>query len=370
MTKRFLVLSCFFYLLSSYVWSDDNINAISIATELSMTKPRAAHSATQLLDGRILLIGGMSESINKASDTVEVYLPDEKKFKSLANFPIKIQNHTATLLGDGQVLIVGGFDGTQIQRSVFLFNPKTNQFSRHGSLNRARMSHRAIRLADGSVLVTGGVGSGANALASAEIYEPDVGRFRELNHDMKKLRTSHQLVLLNDGKVAVIGGYQGQGRSALVHPAIEIFNPIDERFTLVAEMKQPRHSFAAIKLVDGRIAIFAGSNSNDWRGRMKLNELYDPVTKQLNSLAATHSKRFKHQDAVALLNDGKVLLLGGANVPEVFDPAENSFKPLPVDLGGEYADMVILRLNNGDVLATGGYDRRGQITAKAWLFFQ
>lgn len=365
MIKQVLILVAFVITLS-----DASAKADLEVIELSMNTPRAAHSTTKLLDGRVLLVGGMSKSLNGASSSVEVYLPNSKKFDVIADLPIQIQSHSATLLTDGKVLITGGHDGKKVLGMAFLFDPETNQFSQQGRLKVARMSHRVVLLSNGFVLISGGTGSNGETLASAEIYEPETGRFRQLKHNMKKPRSSHELVLLNDGKVVIIGGHQGRGQSLKVHQTLELFNPIGESFEMVGEMLRPRHKFAAQKLTDGRVVILAGANKNDWRGRTKMSELYDPILNKFSPTASMHSLRYKHSDAVVLLNNGKVLLLGGANVPELYDSVDNSFEPLAIDLGGGYAFMSASRLDDGSVLGTGGYDQRGEISEKAWLFFQ
>src|SRR5687767_8542895 len=73
---------------------------------------RAAHSATLLQDGRVLISGGMEkaegEEINTAS--TELFDPSTMTFTSAAVMTHRRAGHTATLLASGDVLITGGFD--------------------------------------------------------------------------------------------------------------------------------------------------------------------------------------------------------------------------------------------------------------------
>src|SRR5437762_2837899 len=78
---------------------------------------------------------------------------------------------TATALLDGRVLIVGGANTNGVLASAELFDAAlTNSFAPTGPLNVARQGHTATRLADGRVLIAGGQNEGA-ALASVELYD-------------------------------------------------------------------------------------------------------------------------------------------------------------------------------------------------------
>ena len=85
--------------------------------------------------------------------------------------------HTATLLPSGQVLVAGGHNSNGgfgfYLASAELYDPATNTWSAAGSLATARLYHTATRLPSGQVLVAGGF-DGSGALASAELYTPEV----------------------------------------------------------------------------------------------------------------------------------------------------------------------------------------------------
>jgi Galactose oxidase, central domain/Kelch motif len=89
------------------------------------------------------------------------------------------QEHTATLLLDGRVLVAGGegSDGLALA-SAELYDINTGVWSLAGSLNRARSIHRATLLSDGRVLVAGGADNGI-PLSSAELYDPATGTWSQ-----------------------------------------------------------------------------------------------------------------------------------------------------------------------------------------------
>jgi hypothetical protein len=182
----------------------------------SMNIARALHTATVLLDGRVLVVGGhttktrgeptmqagMVTRSTTASRTVsdfaldaELYDPRSNawtkagRMKTLDVFgqEVKRSQHTATLLRDGRVLIVGGFgvegrflgiagEDRRPLTTAHVFDPKTSTFTYAGRMAHERHGHTATLLADGKVLVAGGFERGAfltdGTAAPVEIFDP------------------------------------------------------------------------------------------------------------------------------------------------------------------------------------------------------
>src|SRR5258708_40227394 len=86
--------------------------------------------------------------------------------------------HTATWLADGTVLVVGGYNAGYLA-SAEIYTPVNGAFlPAAGSLATARDAHTATLLGDGTLLVLGGFGGAGDLdLASAESYNPATGAF-------------------------------------------------------------------------------------------------------------------------------------------------------------------------------------------------
>ena len=68
------------------------------------------------------------------------------------------------------------------------------------------------------------------------------------------------------------------------------------------------------------------------------------------------------------MRNGKVLIAGGANRAEVFDPLTNTFSFAGGNMGTNRLFATATLLKNGQVLITGGYDENQAVSANAWLY--
>jgi hypothetical protein len=74
-----------------------------------MTTMRENHTTTLLLDGRVLIAGGVTDSFSSITNTAELYDPITGVFTPTGEMTTPRRSHAATLLPDGRVLIAGGF---------------------------------------------------------------------------------------------------------------------------------------------------------------------------------------------------------------------------------------------------------------------
>src|SRR5262245_39672005 len=91
-----------FILPASASTSDKSPGSVVAGTPMSI--PRSAHSATRLMDGTVLIVGGMVEEGHDI-DMAERYDPPTASFMPAGHLLTARNGHTATLLLDGRVLI-------------------------------------------------------------------------------------------------------------------------------------------------------------------------------------------------------------------------------------------------------------------------
>ena len=103
--------------------------------------------------------------------SAEWYDPFTGKFTSAGSMTEPRSSHTATTLLDGRILIIGGGGSSGALATAEAYTFSTGKFTAVGSLTHARTMHTATRVANGNVLVFGGW-SGSASLASSEIGKP------------------------------------------------------------------------------------------------------------------------------------------------------------------------------------------------------
>jgi hypothetical protein len=175
---------------------------------------RRVHTATRLDDGRVLIAGGLiccrltPTTISEiATATAEIYDPDQDAFVATGSLVTARSLHTATRLLDGRVLIAGGItDESTPLAAVEIFDPATGQFATAPSLHTARGAHAAVLLTDGRVLVVGGVTfDGTGAIEATEIFDPVAGVWSP-GPLLQPSWQSSSVTLLASGKILVFGG--------------------------------------------------------------------------------------------------------------------------------------------------------------------
>ena len=369
----------------------------------AMHAPRAAHTATALADGSVLVAGGMTEGSadEGALATLERFVPSATsgaspgpstgRFIAAGRLREARQSHTATRLADDRVLFVGGYGaGGRVLASGELYDPRTGRVAPAGSLATARAGHEAVALPDGRVLVIGGVGAGWSFLASAELYDPAAGRFAPTGA-MRVARESHTATLLADGTVLVAGGHAGRGAALVLHAASERWDASRRdpttgapgAFRAAAPMRLARHKHDAVRLADGQLLVLGGADARDDRGTYRSVERWDPARDRWVPAGDLVVPHYKHAGTSLLLADGGVLVASGAGAVERYDPMRGASALVPLAPGtarprGSFAAVAPLDagLPGGATAArgvraaliTGGYGRGRGATAEAWIY--
>lgn len=217
---------------SGHVWAQPMTSTTALFNALSKAQPNVqpGQSATQLADGRWLIMGGAK---GMASSQAQLIDASGKASMLPAAMSIARSEHTATLMPDGSVWILGGQDASgKVLSTAERFDPGSGSFTSLGEIGLlARARHTSTVLADGRLLVAGGVDKRGAVLPLAEIYDPQTQQVMSLPNPVQTPRAQQSASLLPNHDVLLWGGVDARGNP--VNTA-EAYDPAAQRFMSVS----------------------------------------------------------------------------------------------------------------------------------------
>jgi hypothetical protein len=279
----------------------------------AMTNARAFHASTILQSGKVLTTGGFNGAM---LNQCELYDPAANTWGSGGVMTGVRNQHTATLLNTGKVLVVAGDNlGTPVN-TCELYNNVANTWSSAGVLTTARTQHTATLLANGKVLVCGGSDVGGAALASCQIYDPGTNTWGAAAA-MSQARFFHTATLLNNGKVLVAGGSSGIASLS----SCELYDPVSNTWSAAAALNTGRKRHSATLLLSGELLVTGGQPSTG--AVLGTAEIYNPVYNAWNIAGRMAFSRY-YLTSTLMSASGKVLIAGGLpsfpKLAELFEP--------------------------------------------------
>jgi hypothetical protein len=173
--------------------------------------------------------------------------------------------------------------------------------------------------------------------------------------------------LLLDGRVLIEGGFEFANEDNWAQTAsAELYDPKTGTFSRTGSLPEPRVSYTAALLKDGRVLIAGGETSSEGLGTATAL-LYDPATGEFSPTGSIEHARVDH--TATLLQDGRVLIAGGIgdHSAEVYDPATGTFSATGMmNLVDE--DHVATLLSDGRVLVAGDGEKGGVTYPVAELY--
>ncbi|HEX2699326.1 MAG TPA: kelch repeat-containing protein [Acidimicrobiales bacterium] len=277
--------------------------------------PRQHHAAAPLMDGRVLVMGGVSTGASILS-SAEIYDPTADagaQWTAAADMLTPRSQFTATALDGadchgsppvpawcGDVLVAGGdtagVPGTGIDGAELFDATAEGGFGAWrpaAALTTARLNHTATLLGGGRVLVAGDGQSDFRA-KTAEVFDPAVppvdGALGEGSWvptaDLVESRRFHTATLLDGpacrsgappsscGKVLLAGG----STTLAFRSSAELYDPASGAWVLTEPMGSPRRDGAASMLADGTVLVAGGANASSVTEGIASAEVFDATS--------------------------------------------------------------------------------------------
>jgi Galactose oxidase, central domain/Kelch motif len=318
----------------------------------SLAKARGGHVAVLLPNGDVVVAGGDTPGPGSDDRKTEIYRVSSKSWVTGPTLNKARLNPTATLLPEGRVLAGGGAWNPAAPTLTEVYNPvNLAEWKNTGKMATRRRYHSATPLPGGSVLITGGQNETFQTVDTCELYDP-VGELFQATGSLAVARQNHTGALLRSGKVLVAGGGTGSP-TATYELATALYDPTSGSWTSSGSLAIGREGHTATLLADGKVLVTGGSNGG---GLLTNCELYNPAADTWSPVPSPLSTgRSKH--TATLLANGKVLVVGGnsgAMTAEVYDPASATWSPtgpLAADHGTGFTATLLPR---DAVLVAGG----------------
>ncbi len=328
----------------------------------SMTTPRIYHTATMLADGKVFVTGGYAQVqpipvVDRYLSSAEIYDPATHTWTPTAPMSVKRAHHTATLLLNEKVLVAGGFnldadnEHDQYLPSAELYDPATGIWTPIDPLPEGCSYAAATLLLDGRVMVAGGevFNNGYFPISDIQIYDPSSGKWTRWS-SLTIPQQDIGAVLMPNGKVLFAGGRWSPAFANLYDPVAmgpmkvaspgalfkiltllpngkvlgtgggsEVYDPAADTWTETGPINGGGDGQATL-LPSGRVLV-SGSAAFQQRN---MAELYDPATDTWKPTGSLSTGRSFHKQV--LLKDGTVLACGGNSMAatEIYQPADIS----------------------------------------------
>ena len=200
-----------------------------------MGTARDLFGAAVLPDGRVAVVGGIASAADDPLGlaSAELYDPASAAWEAAPDAPYPRRSPSVTALVDGRLLVLGGVSLSPLA-SADLYDPATRTWASTGAAAVARLGHTARLLANGWVLAAGGVG-GDGTVAELLSPHPTAGDSWSLTAALPEGRASATTALLPGGGVLIAGGWAGASDVALASAVVFEPRPVENACSVGGE---------------------------------------------------------------------------------------------------------------------------------------
>lgn len=252
------------------------MNAAESATQIPLTRRSASRVTRGVSLAIAILCGGVVFAVDGA--------PRAQPGASSISSPVTTAGQSATQLPDGRWLLLGG-EGEHSGR-VYVARPNRGSTSVSATLQHPRSAHTATLLPDGRIFVLGGLDAAGSPVTQAETFDLATRVFRPEPAAALISRAHHSATVVSDGRVLITGGVDARGQPV---DHIELWNPADgDVEPIEARPRIAGRERTTALLPTGSVLLWAGLATDGLSAEPA--ELFDPETEQLRSVTTAEAQ--------------------------------------------------------------------------------
>ncbi|MER7476973.1 galactose oxidase-like domain-containing protein [Streptomyces sp. NPDC126510] len=353
---------------------------------------RSMHSVV-LNNGKVLLIAGSGndESMFEAGTfTSAVYDPQKGTYKVIPT-PKDMFCAGHVQLQDGRVLVmsgnkaypVPGGHGYEGFKDSYVFDPKTETYSKTNDMNDGHWYPSATILGNGDVISFGGLREDSTGSVTAELFSEAEQRWQPLwkvNQTWSYWGLYPSMILMQDGRLFYSGSHVFGNNIPGTGSAIYDYGANTTTQVPGLRDKDERDQSASVLLPpaqDQKVLTLGGGNIDSNPDANRLTDIIDlkqpspayvagpPIPQGTvdlgNGPVPQTGNQGKMYVSAVLMPDGKVLETGGAlhnradpvYETSIFDPASETFDPVAVDPEARGYHSSAFLLPDGRIMTTG-----------------
>jgi hypothetical protein len=235
-------------------------------------------TATVLTDGRVLLVGSaVHDAEGPYSPVVEIFDPTTHAVTKVAPLHTGRAKHAATRLADGRVLVVGGMSdepGATFSRTGEVYDVAANTWTPIGKILEGAISQAIATLPDGRVVLAGGDAMYRwRKLDQVLALEPKTMRWSQWpNAPVMRAGT---LEALGDGRLLFSGDASGGGPGD-EPTTVAVLDPRSRAWTTLPSPLGDARVDRAVRLSDHELALF-GYESVDGGSKLRIAVVDDAL---------------------------------------------------------------------------------------------
>ncbi|MGW7383224.1 galactose oxidase-like domain-containing protein [Streptomyces sp. NPDC054794] len=353
---------------------------------------RSMHSVV-LNNGKVLLIAGSGnseENFNAGTFTSAVYNPATGTYKVVPTPKdmfcaghIQLQDGRVLVMSGNKAYPVPGGHGYEGFKDSYVFDPKTETYSKTNDLNDGHWYPSATELGNGDVISFGGLREDSSGSVTAEYWSDKDQQWQPLwkvNQTWSFWGLYPSMILMQDGRLFYSGSHVFGNNIPGTGSAVYDYNANTVTQVPGLQKKDERDQSASVLLPpaqDQRVLTLGGGNIDSNPDGNRLTDLIDlkqanpaytagPLLPQGtvdlgNGKVPETGAQGKMYVSAVLLPDGKVLETGGglhnrANPvyeSSLYDPDGNTFDPVAADPEARGYHSSAFLLPDGRVMATG-----------------